>query len=74
MVPGGDQKAGRSGGWVIDGFADAGIDQLDDGADDVARGAELAECVPQEAARTAFVSRQRGRLTPVVTSAALSRL
>ena len=43
VVVGRDQEAGRPGGRVVDGLADLGIDDLDDGADDVARRAELAQ-------------------------------
>ena len=43
MLVGGDQKAGGAGGGVIDRLADLRIHQIDDGADDVARRAELAE-------------------------------
>ena len=43
MVVGGDQEARGAGGRVVDGLADLRVDDLDDGADDVARRAELAE-------------------------------
>jgi hypothetical protein len=43
MVVGGDQEARRAGRRVVDGFADLGVDDFDDGADDVARRAELAQ-------------------------------
>jgi hypothetical protein len=43
VVVGGHQEAGRAGSRVVDGFADLGVDHLDDGADDVARRAELAQ-------------------------------
>ena len=43
MVVGADQEACRAGSGIVDGFADPGIDEPDQGADDVARSAELAE-------------------------------
>ena len=43
MVPRADQEARRPCGRVVDHLADAGIDQPDQGPDDVARRAELAE-------------------------------
>ena len=38
-----DQEPRRAGGGVVDGLAEAGIDQLHQGTDDVARRAELAQ-------------------------------
>lgn len=43
MVVGGYQKACRACGGVVDCLAHLGVDQFDDGADDMARGAELAQ-------------------------------
>ena len=43
MVVGADQESGGAGGRVVDGLAEAGIDELHHGADDVAGRAELAE-------------------------------
>ena len=43
MLIGRHQETGGAGGRVIDRLADFRIDQIDDGADDVTRGAELAE-------------------------------
>ncbi len=43
MVPRADQKACGSRGRVVDGLADAGIDQPDQGADHMARGTELTK-------------------------------
>ncbi len=43
MLVGGDEKPGGAGGGVVNRLADPRIDQRDDGADDVARRAELAE-------------------------------
>ena len=43
MVVGGYQESRCSGGRVIYCLADPGVDILHDGADDVARGAELAQ-------------------------------
>ena len=43
MVIGRDQEPGGPGGGVIDRLADARVDELDDGADDMARRAELAK-------------------------------
>ena len=41
MFVSGDQESGGAGGRVINRLADLRIDQIDDGADDMARGAEL---------------------------------
>ena len=43
MVVGADQEAGGAGGRVVDGLAEARIDELHHGPDDVARRAELAK-------------------------------
>ena len=43
MLVCGHQKPGSAGGRVIDGLANFRVHQIDDGANDVARRAELAE-------------------------------